>query len=147
VVENEVPAGFAPIVHSANFGRLLGPFYDKSTADGFVRAFRVDDRHVNALQIAHGGMLLTFADIVLGMAVFRAANVRAVTLHLVGDFVAPAQLGDWVEGAAQVDRQTRSLFYASGRLSVRDKPVFAMSGVFHILKSVADAGPPAQALE
>jgi acyl-coenzyme A thioesterase PaaI-like protein len=145
--EFAVPEGFDPIVHSTNFGRLLGPFYEKSTHDGFVRAFRVDDRHVNALQIAHGGMLLTFADIVLGTAIFRAANIRAVTLHLVGDFVSPARLGDWIEGAAKVDRKTSSLFYASGRLSVRDKPVFSMSGVFHILKSAPDAGPPVQAPE
>lgn len=143
----EIPEGFAAIEHTANFGRLTGPFYDRILGGELVRAFRVDERHVNGLMVAHGGMLLTFADIVLGTAVFRASKARAVTMRLVSDFLAPARLGDWVEGQAKVDRQTRTLIYASGALRVGHRPVLTMSGIFHVIAAGPVAAAPAATVD
>jgi uncharacterized protein (TIGR00369 family) len=128
-----VPEGFSPIAHSAAFGRLVGPFYDRAEGEGFVRAFRVDERHVNSLGIAHGGMLATFADVLLGTAAFRALGRPTVTVRMVCDFLGPARRGDWVEGRAQVVRATRSLVFLRGDLTVGRHAVLAADGVFRIL--------------
>jgi acyl-coenzyme A thioesterase PaaI-like protein len=130
---SETELGYTAIRHSNPFGRMTGPFFEKDEEGGFVRAFRVDERHVNGLNVAHGGMLLTFADIVLGTAVFREIKTPAVTVRLVSDFVSPAQIGDWVEGRAVIDQRTRSLVFASGALTVGRRTVLTTSGVFHIL--------------
>jgi uncharacterized protein (TIGR00369 family) len=128
-----VPEGFTPIVHHANFGALTGPFYDKESADGFVRAFRVQEKHINPGGIAHGGMLATFADIVLARAILREQMRPMVTIRLLTDFTGPARLGDWVEGRAEVVRSTRSLVFARGELMVGHHRVLIASGVFRVL--------------
>lgn len=130
----EVPEGFAPIEHSAEFGRLTGPFYEKLEGDSFVRAFHVAEKLTNSFGFTHGGMMMTFADIVLARASREAAKLPVVTLRMVTNFVGPARQGDWVEGRGQVTRATRSLVYVTGRLSVGRKTVLTADGVFRIVR-------------
>lgn len=131
---DSIPDGFTAIEHSASFGRLTGPFYDGHDETGFVRAFRPDERHGNSLGIVHGGMLMTFADIVLARAVRAVASGRPfVTLRMTTDFVTPARLGDWVEGRAKVTRHARGVVFVRGRLSVGARLVLKADGLFRIL--------------
>jgi acyl-coenzyme A thioesterase PaaI-like protein len=53
-----------------------------------------------------------------------------VSLQL--DFMAPAQLGDWVEGETQVLRTTRTLVFAQGVVKSGDVTALRCSGVFKI---------------
>ncbi len=145
---DNIPDGFTPIQHSANFGRLTGPFYDGADADGFIRAFRVDDRHANSLGMVHGGMLMTFADIVLARGVrLVVADRPFVTVRMTSDFVAPARLGDWVEGRARVTRQARGVVFVRGRLTVGSRLVLKADGLFRILnpRDRREVGEPAVA--
>ncbi len=125
-----IPAGFAPITHSAAFGAMIGPIYERTDAEGFVRAFRVEERHTNGRGVLHGGMLMTFADIVLAQAGFVAGAGPAATVRMAIEFVAPGRLGEWVEGRAQVSRRTRSLIFARGEISVDDRLLMTASGLF-----------------
>lgn len=127
------PPGFAPITHSAPFGAHTGPFFDKETEAGLVRAFRVAEKHCNQGGMAHGGMLMTFMDVVLGVNMWRAAGRPGVTVSMATDFVAAARLGDWVEGRAEVVRQTRSLVFLRGELTTGDRTVMTATGVFQLL--------------
>jgi len=138
----EIPAGFTPIQHSAAFGKLTGPFYEKPEGEGgFVRALRVAEKLTNSFDIVHGGMMMTFADIVLARACREAASAPVVTLRMVTNFVAPARLGDWLEGRAKVTRATRSLVYVTGRLSIGRKTVLTADGVFRLVRRERDLPP------
>ncbi len=131
---DSIPDGFTPIEHSASFGRYTGPFYDGQDEAGFVRAFRPDERHGNSLGMVHGGMLMTFADIVLARAVREVATGRPfVTLRMTTDFVTPARTGDWVEGRARVTRQARGVVFVRGRLTVGNRLVLKADGLFRVL--------------
>lgn len=131
---DSIPDGFTAIEHSANFGRHTGPFYDGEDEAGFVRAFLADERHGNSLGIVHGGMLMTFADIVLARAVREVATGRPfVTLRMTTDFVAPARQGDWIEGRAKVTRQARGIVFVRGRLTVGNRLVLKADGLFRVL--------------
>jgi uncharacterized protein (TIGR00369 family) len=131
---DSIPDGFTAIEHSANFGRHTGPFYDGQDEAGFVRAFRPDERHGNSLGIVHGGMLMTFADIVLARAVRAVATGRPfVTLRMTTDFVTPARQGDWIEGRAKVTRQARGVVFVRGRLTVGTRLVLKADGLFRVL--------------
>ncbi|MBN9527901.1 MAG: PaaI family thioesterase [Alphaproteobacteria bacterium] len=131
---DSIPDGFIPIEHSASFGRHTGPFYDGQDEAGFVRAFRPDARHGNSLGMVHGGMLMTFADIVLARAVREVAAGRPfVTLRMTSDFVTPARTGDWVEGRAKVTRQARGVVFVRGRLTVGNRLVLKADGLFRVL--------------
>ena len=127
------PPGFEPIVSSNPFGGRNGPLFERCDGDGWVRGFRVGPHHCNAGGVAHGGMLMTFADIVLARAVMEVADRPFVTIRLVSDFVGPATEGVWVEGRAWVTRTTRSVVFVDGTLAARGKPVLSLSGLFKLL--------------
>ena len=105
-----------------------------------VRAFRVVERHTNAAGIIHGGMLTTFADIVLAQAGLREVGGPIVTVRMVSEFVAAGKLGAWVEGTARVRRRTRTLVFVEGELAASGRVLLTASGVFKIIEPRAD-GP------
>ncbi len=125
------PPGFTPVSSSTAFGGLIGPFYeDLSAVDGVVRGFYVDDRHANSGGVLHGGMLMSFADILLGQAAWNAAGGPVVTMRLISDFLAPARPGDWVRGEARLSgRQGHSLFI-EGLITARGRPVLSTEAIF-----------------
>jgi len=109
---------------------MIGPIYERTDAKGFVRAFRIEDRHTNGRGVLHGGMLMAFADIVLAQAGILAGAGPAATVRIATEFIAPGRLGEWVEGRAQVSRRTRSLIFTQGDISVGDRPLMTASGIF-----------------
>ena len=118
-----IPDGFVERPTRGPFARLVGPYYEAAArgdeaAETVVRGFQVEERHTNALGIAHGGMLMAFLDSVLAGAVATVAEGSFVTLRMTTDFLAPARRGDWVEGHAVVTRQTRSVCFVRGELRV-----------------------------
>ncbi len=125
------PPGFTPVPSSTAFGGLIGPFYeDLSVDEGVVRGFYVDGRHANSGGVLHGGMLMSFADILLGQAAWNAAGGPVVTMRMISDFLAPARPGDWVRGEARLSgRQGRSLFI-EGLITVRDRPILSTEAIF-----------------
>ena len=92
------PEGFEPIKSENPFGQAVGPIYEKPEGDGWVRGFLVETKHTNRSGVAHGGVLMTFADIVLARAVLTVADLPFVTVQMNSQFIAPAKLGTWVEG-------------------------------------------------
>ena len=130
-----VPDGFVPIVHSAPFGKHIGPIFERADDDGFVRAFRAAEKHINAGGYVHGGVLATFADIVLAQAVIRALGRPAVTVRLVTEFLAPVEVGAWVEGTARLSRAGRSLAFVEGEITVGRRTVMTASATFKLRKA------------
>ncbi len=124
------PEGFEPIVHSNPFGAHIGPIYECVEGEGFRRGFFISEKHGNSAGVAHGGVLMAFADIVLARAVMARIKGGAVTVRMTCDFIAPAKLGVWVEGAARVTHATKSLVCVEGQLSVSDRPSLAVQGLF-----------------
>jgi acyl-coenzyme A thioesterase PaaI-like protein len=54
------------------------------------------------------------------------------TISLQIDYLAPASLGAWVQGEADVLRVTRTMVFAQGVARVDDKPMMRVSGIFKI---------------
>ena len=132
---DRVPDGFVPIVHSAPFGELIGPIYERAHDGGFVRAIRVVEKHTGASGRAHGGVLMTFADIVLARAALGATGKPLVTVRLVTEFIAPVSLGAWLEGTSWVTRQGRSLVFVAGEFTVGRRTVATASATFNVRRA------------
>ena len=49
------------------------------------------------------------------------------TISMTFDFVAPAKIGDWVEGRCEVVRQTRSLLFTNIYLTVGEEKILRAS--------------------
>ena len=119
---HDIPDGFAPIDKPSSFGQLIGPVYERPEDDGmFVRALRVEDKHTNLGGVVHGGVLMSFADVILGTVSYRHAGRPGMSVRLVSDFVSPARVGDWLEGRGTVTKATRSIIFARGTLTVEGR--------------------------
>jgi len=134
-----IPAGFKPLPRMGEFIEINGPLYLKHEGDRVQVGFRVEGRHTNTMRICHGGMMASFCDMLLPLSVHRKSlevGMRFLpTISLQIDYLAPAPLGAWVQGEAQVLRTTRSLVFAQGLVEADGTPVARVSGIFKI-------GPP-----
>ncbi len=118
-----------------------GPLYARLLGDRLQLAFRVEERHTNPLGICHGGMLATFADMLLPCAIlYQPGHQRHFlpTISLQIDYLAPAPLGAWVEGEGQVLRRTRSMVFAQGLVAADGIPAMRISGIFKLAQPIGD---------
>ena len=133
-MSEDVPAGFMPYRGGGNYIAHVGPFYEKPEGDNYVRGFRMLEKHANPLLVAHGGLMCTFADSVLGRKVRTvAAGGAFVTARMVVDFLGGVKIGDWVEGRATITRTTRSLVFLRAEVTVGDQPVLSADAIFKLL--------------
>lgn len=120
------------------YERYCGPFFERDADGRRECGFRVEPRHLNAGGVAHGGMLLTFADAVLGSAAWEACGrAPCVTLSMQSQFVAVARGGDWVTCRAEVTKQTRALVFVRGDFFAEGALALSVASIWKILR----AGP------
>jgi uncharacterized protein (TIGR00369 family) len=131
----DAPTGFAVLPIGGNFMAVNGPLYVRLVDGRAQLGFRVLTRHTNPLNNCHGGMLASFGDMLLPVCIHRQSDIGLrflPTISLQIDYLAPASLGAWVQGEADVLRVTRTMVFAQGVARVDDKPMMRVSGIFKI---------------
>lgn len=131
--DDNPPKGFTASTTRGPYTSHNGPFYHRVTADGFQHGVRVRSRHCNSRGITHGGMLMSFADGLLGTAVFRETKTVALTIRMNSDFLSSARPGEWLEGTARVTRATKSVAFCEAELYVGSRAVLKATGVFKLM--------------
>ena len=130
-----VPDGFRQVQIGGAFIACNGPLYAKWTGERLLMGFRVEERHTNPLKICHGGMLATFADMVIPCAAFYQADMASrflPTVSLQVDYMGSAALGAWVQGEAQILRTTRNLLFGQALITADGEPALRVSGIFKL---------------
>ncbi|MDZ4778200.1 MAG: PaaI family thioesterase [Alphaproteobacteria bacterium] len=129
-----IPEGFTDWGWRRGFGGVCGPLYGKELPD-FKRqmGFRVEQHHTNGMKAAHGGMLMTFADVAWGNTVSVERSSFWVTIKLTCEFLSSARLGEWVEGGGEVLNIVDDVFTVAGKVWVGDRLILTGSGVFKAL--------------
>ncbi len=137
-----IPAGFLPLKLNMGLLQAVGPLYGRWADERLAMGFRVELRHCNPGGVAHGGMLATFADMLLPFAA-RLQSDRDMgflpTVNLTCDYLAPAPLGSWVEGAAEPIKITKNLLFAQGLATADGQPVLRANGIFKIASAGASS--------
>jgi acyl-coenzyme A thioesterase PaaI-like protein len=129
-----VPKGFDPMAQSGDFALGIGPFYEKRTGRGWRFGLRVEQRHTIPTGVAHGGLVMTFLDHVLGKLVWEALGDRiAATVSLNVDLLAAARPGDWIEAEGEVTRKSSSLVFVRGRAYSGEETLATANGVWKVL--------------
>ncbi len=152
-IPEDPPDGFRPINFGrggtpANFNTHIGTLYgrrgEKGTPDAFVMGFRVQPHMCNPVGGLHGGMMMTVADLCAGLGVNVLNGLRHFlpTVSMTFDFVAPAKVGDWVEGRCEIVNLTRNLAFTHIYLTVGSRRILRASA---ILKIPSDARAQLQA--
>jgi uncharacterized protein (TIGR00369 family) len=134
-----IPDGFTRWPARPGFVEVVGPLYERKRDGVLQLGFRVEARHCNPMDVCHGGMMATFCDMLLPIGVHdlsaatRGRFLPTVSLQI--DYLAPAPLGAWVQGEAQLLRSARTLVFAQGLVSADGTPAARVSGILKI-------GPP-----
>jgi acyl-coenzyme A thioesterase PaaI-like protein len=128
--EFEPPPGYELLDWGRGFPRQIGPLYRRIGGGAATMGFRVEENHANGMRNAHGGMLMTFADMAWGNVVSVETSSYWVTVRLTCDFLSSAHLGDWVEGGAELLSREGDLFLLRGRVWCGERVLVAGTGVF-----------------
>jgi uncharacterized protein (TIGR00369 family) len=132
----DIPSGFKPLPIGGEFMAVNGPLYVRLVEGRAQLGFRVLARHTNPMNNCHGGMLASFGDMLLPVCIHRQSaevGLRFLpTISLQIDYLAPAPLGAWVRGEADVLRVTRTMVFAHGVARAEGTPVIRVSGIFKI---------------
>ena len=143
MLNDDPPTGFRKIdfdrdrpepTFNSHIGNLYVKRGEKGTRDEFVMGFRVHPHMCNPAGGLHGGMMMTVADLVGAMGGGTLAGLREFlpTVNMTFDFVAPAKVGDWVEGRPELVRATRSLLFTNIYLTVGEEKILRASSICKI---------------
>ena len=103
----------------------------------------INENHLNAAGITHGGFIATIVDAGAGTAAHRAAEGNpCVTISLELKFISTVQLGQELTGITKIQKKTKSMIFLTCEMLVDNKIVATASGVWKILKKkLPGAGP------
>ena len=103
----------------------------------------INENHLNAAGITHGGYLAALIDAGAGTAAHRAAdNAPCVTISLDLKFIGSSKIGDEIIGITKILKKTKTLVFLFCELKCNDKIITSASGVWKILKiKPSDLGP------
>jgi len=128
--EDAIPGGWTLQSHEDTFSGHAGPFYFRDFAD--LRpgvGLLPQARHANVGGMIHGGALLTLADMSLWDICRRAAGpLKAVTLTLNSEFVAPGPIGKFIVASGEATRIGKSILFARGDIRCGEAILMTFSG-------------------
>tara|TARA_Y100000022_G_C13121601_1_gene316037 strand:- start:402 stop:764 length:363 start_codon:yes stop_codon:yes gene_type:complete len=95
----------------------------------------INENHLNAAGITHGGYLSALIDAGAGTAAHRAAdNAPCVTISLDIKFIGASKVGDEIMGHVKILKKTKTLVFLFCELKSNKKTITSASGVWKILK-------------
>lgn len=129
-----IPEGYVALEWRRGFARHAGPLYRRQRDGKSTMAFRVEEHHTNGMRNAHGGMLMTFADMAWGQVVSVETSSYWVTVRLTCDFLSSAKLGDWIEAGGETLSVEDGLYVVRGRVWCGEATLMTGTGIFKPIK-------------
>tara|TARA_Y100001970_G_C13672532_1_gene573744 strand:+ start:139 stop:543 length:405 start_codon:yes stop_codon:yes gene_type:complete len=97
----------------------------------------INENHLNAAGITHGGYLSALIDAGAGSAAHRSAeNAQCVTISLDLKFIGISKIGDEIVGTVKILKKTKTLIFLFCELKCNNKIITSASGVWKILKII-----------
>ena len=95
----------------------------------------INENHLNAAGITHGGFICSLIDAGAGTAAHRSAGqAPCVTISLDLKFIATTKIGDEIIGFVKILKKTKSMVFLICHLKSKDKIIASASGIWKILK-------------
>lgn len=116
------------------FAGLIGPLWARKETDSWAYGLLAAPQHLNPAGVVHGGLLTALMDHALSAIAWEALGRRAcVTVQLDTQFLAAARAGQFLEARGRILRETSSLVFMQGELSVKGNAVAAASAVLKLM--------------
>jgi acyl-coenzyme A thioesterase PaaI-like protein len=118
------------------FSAIVGPTWQKGEPGARTVALLAHEGIVNDYgRVVHGGALMTFADIALGVGAADAITGHSyVTVQLQYQFAGGVQVGSLITCAPELVRKTSSLAFVRGLIQSNGETVGSADGIFKALK-------------
>ena len=95
----------------------------------------INQNHLNAANITHGGFIASLIDAGAGTSAHRASNNSScVTISLDLKFIGASKAGDEIIGKVKILKKTKSLIFLFCQLFCDEKIIASASGIWKILK-------------
>ena len=95
----------------------------------------INENHLNAAGITHGGYLAALIDAGAGTSAHRSANsAPCVTISLDLKFIGASKVGDEIIGNVKILKKTNTLIFLFCELKCQKKIIASASGIWKILK-------------
>ncbi len=103
----------------------------------------INQNHLNAAGITHGGYLAALIDAGAGTAAHRSANnAPCVTISLDLKFIGASKIEDEIIGNVKILKKTKTLVFLFCELKNNNKIITSASGIWKILNiKPSDLGP------
>ena len=112
-----------------------GVLFKKISETEYQFKSKINENHLNAAGITHGGYLSALIDSGAGTAAHRAAdNMPCVTISLDLKFIGSSKIGDEIIGYTKILKKTNTLVFLFCELKCNNKIITSASGVWKILK-------------
>lgn len=90
----------------------------------------IQDIHMNAGGVTHGGYVMSMLDSGMGTAAHQVIDGGAVTINLNINFIGGSKPGDKILGYAKIKKHTRTLIFMYGELKCEDKLLATAEGIW-----------------
>lgn len=123
------------LLTGTHFNETAGPYWTRPHDEGRDVGLLSEERHGNGhVGTVHGGVLVTFADIALGMGVVDSAGTRnCVTLQLQLQFTAAARIGSFLECRPELVRRTSQIVFMRGLIVAGNRTVASADGMWKLI--------------
>ena len=118
-----------------HFNESAGPFWVRGAPPGREVGLIGEERHGNGhVGTVHGGVLMTFADIALGVGVVDAAGTRdCVTLQLQMQFARAAPIGSFLTCRPELVRRTSQIVFMRGLIMAGTRVIASADGMWKLI--------------
>ncbi|MEH6676040.1 PaaI family thioesterase [Phenylobacterium sp.] len=129
------PEGFVPHDRQSPLTEPWEPLFVRKTDTAVILGLRAGPAHANGRGFVHGGLLMALADNAMGLTcAHRLGGDRSlVTVNLNLDFLAVAQLGQWLAFETDFVKLGSTLCFTQAFVTADGKPCARANGVFRVV--------------
>ena len=138
-VPDDVPPGFARHFRNSPVTDPWEPIFSKVDAGTVSIGLRVRQAHCNGRGFLHGGLISALSDNAMGLSVVETMRLQdmerargALTVSLSLDFLATAQIGQWMEIVPRVLKAGGSLGFVDCVVLADKQPIARGSATFRV---------------
>jgi uncharacterized protein (TIGR00369 family) len=131
----DIPAGFERQTRRSPLTDPWEPIYSKLTPEAIILGLRLATPHTNARGFAHGGLIAALADKAMGHSCGRKMRgaYSLVTVSMSIDYIASAQIGQWLTVETDVIKTGSTLCFAQSFIKADDTVIARANATFRVV--------------
>ncbi len=138
-----IPDGFTQHFRNSSVTDPWRPIYSRVGPDCVEIGVMLRPVHCNSRGFVHGGVIATLADNAMGLSLVQAAgqdpragskNISAITVNLTIDYLATANVGQWLQVTPRVQKVGRTMGFTDAAVVADEKTVARAIATFTLVR-------------